>query len=1084
MPEFFVRRPVFASVIAIVMIIAGLVTMTSLPIAQYPSLAPPQVAVQATYIGATAEQVESAVTTTLERQINGCDGLKYMSSYSGNDGVSKITATFALERDQDLAAVDVQTKLAGVTGQLPSEVQRLGVNITKVSTSWVNVLTLYSDDDRFDSNYLSNYADLFLVDKLKSLPGVGSVAIVGERKYSMRIWLDPGKLSQYQMSPHEVISALQAQNKQVGAGDVGSAPAPKGQMYQYSIKLLGRLTNPSEFENMIVKRGTNGLLVHLKDVGRVELGAENYTTSCTYKNHDAVALVVYLRVGGNAIKVSEGVHKVLADQEKFYPAGLKCDVCLDTTDAVKASIEEVIHTLFEAIMLVTLVIFIFLQDWRSMVIACVTIPVSLIGTFVAMQALGFSINTLTLFGLTLATGLVVDDAIVVVENVKRLMEEEHMKPFDATLLAMKETAGALVATALVLVAVFVPVAFMPGTTGQLYKQFALTIAVSVCLSAFNALTLSPALAALILKEGESNFFLFRWINFVINGVRTIYEKTLGLAVKNVIPVLLAAVLSVVAVWYLAKILPTGFVPEEDQGYFMTLVNCPAGSSLQYTENVVKKVCKLIDKQSESKGTCGLPGFGFTGNQPNTAVIFCPLTHWEHREGKEHNVQSIIARVRQLCKDIPEARIVPFNAPAIEGLGTFGGFTYELQDMYGSTVQKLGEVANDLIREGNHTAGLTGLFSSFSADTPQMVIEIKRDEAERLNVDIGDILDTIQTLSGSAYINDFDFLNRSYRVYLQSDQMFRNKPESISEYYVKSRMNTMVPLNNLIQTKTQLTAQTITHYNILRSVEINGNPADGYSSGQAINVMENLSKTKLPQGFTFSWTGVALEQIEAGSSAAIIFALGLLFVYLVLAAQYETFIDPFIILFSVPPAMLGAFYFQWSRGLQNDVFCQIGLVMLIGLASKNAILIVEFANHLVHVENLSFTAAVLQSSAQRLRPILMTSFAFIVGLLPLAIATGAGAASRQSLGTAVCGGMLVSTFISLFLVPVVYILIKGSYAKVKGLFSGGKPKIEPNGSRDGKVTSKDLTAIPSHNTEESEGSDLASGEKFESGKNDG
>lgn len=1038
--EFFIKRPVFASVCSIVLLIAGFVTMKSLPISQYPNLAPPQVSVTSTYIGATAEQVESSVTTTLERQINGCDGLKYMSSFSGNDGVSSITATFNLERDQDLAAVDVQTRLASVMGQLPQDVQRLGVNINKVSTSWVNVLVLYSGDNRFNSNYLSNYADLFIVDKIKSIPGVGDVKIVGERKYSMRIWLDPEKLTQYAMSPDDVINTLKAQNKQVGAGDVGSAPAPPGQPYQYSIKVKGRMSDPSEFARLIVKRGSNGLLVHLSDVGRVELGAENYTTSCAYKGHDAIALVVYLRVGGNAIKVADGVKAVLKQQGRFFPAGLNCDVCLDTTEAVKASIEEVIHTLFEAIVLVTLVIFVFLQDWRSMVIACVTIPVSLVGTFISMQLFGFSINTLTLFGLTLATGLVVDDAIVVVENVKRLMEESHMKPVEATLHAMKETAGALIATALVLVAVFVPVAFMPGTTGQLYKQFALTIAVSVSLSAFNALTLSPALAALLLKEGESHFILFVWINKVIDGLRWIYEKSLGLTVKAIPVVLLLSAASLFAVWWLFKALPSGFVPEEDQGYFMVLVNSPAGSSLQYTQDVVDKVCKIVDAQPETKGSCGLPGFGFTGNRPTSALIFCPLKHWEQREGKEHHVSAIINRVRAKVMDLPAAQVAVFNAPPIEGLGSFGGFTYELQDMYGSTVRDLAANARKVIGEANKSPGLTGLFTAFSANTPQLIIEIKRDEAEKLNVDISDLLDTIQTLSASSYVNDFDFLNRSYRVYVQADKWFRNEPKSISEYYVRSRTGAMVPLSNLIQYKTDLTAQTITHYNILRSVEINGNPAPGFSSGQAIANMAEISKNVLPQGYTFSWTGTALEELEAGSSAIIIFALGLLFVYLVLAAQYETFVDPFIILFSVPPAMLGAVLFQWMRGLQNDVFCQVGLVMLIGLASKNAILIVEFANQLLHTEKLSVTEAVLKAAALRLRPILMTSFAFIVGLLPLAIATGAGAASRVSLGTAVCGGMLLSTFISLFLVPVVYILIKGGYLKLKSLFSG-RPRHE-------------------------------------------
>ncbi len=1039
--EFFIRRPVFASVVAIIMVLAGLVTLPSLPVAQYPDLAPPQVAVQSTYIGATAEQVESAVTTTLERQINGCDGLKYMTSYSGNDGVSKITATFNLERSQDLAAVDVQTRVASITGQLPQDVQRLGVSINKVSTAWVNVLVLYSDDDRFDTNYLSNYADLFIKDKIKALKGVGDVTIVGERKYSMRIWLDPTKLAEFDMSPSDVISALQAQNKQVGAGDIGGAPAPTGQRYQYNIKLKGRLAEAPDFKHMIVKRGSNGVLIHLGDVGRVELGAENYTTNCTYKGHDAVGLIVFLRVGGNAIEVSKGVHKVLAEQGAQFPAGLKCDVCLDTTDAVKASIEAVIHTLFEAIVLVTLVIFFFLQDWRSMVIACATIPVSLVGTFTAMKLLGFSVNTLTLFGLTLATGLVVDDAIVVVENVKRHLEHSQLQPFEATVLAMKETAGALVATALVLVSVFVPVAFMPGTTGQLYKQFALTIAVSISLSAFNALTLSPALAALILKQGESKFFLFVWINNFIEGVRRLYGKLLSITLKHVPIVITAAVLSLAVVYWLFKVLPSAFVPEEDQGYFMVLVRSPEGSSLQYTDEVVKKVCKLIDSQPECKSSSGLPGFGFNGNQPNLALLFCPLKPWEDRKEREHHVSEVIRRVGQAAAGITGAVVVPFNAPAIEGLGNFGGFTYELQDVYGRSVQALGETANKLIQTGNTTPGLIGLFTSFAANTPQLVLEVKRDEAERLNVDIGSILDAVQSLSGSSYVNDFDYLNRSYRVYVQADKVFRSNPNSIFGYYVRSRDGDMVSLRNLLRYTFTLTAQTITHYNILRSAEINGNPARGVSSGQAIEIMNRISKDTLPPGMTHSWTGIALEEIEAGAAAIIIFALGLLFVYLVLSAQYETFVDPFIILFSVPPAMLGALLFQWMRGLQDDVFCQIGLVMLIGLASKNAILIVEFANHLVETERLSFMDAAFKAASLRLRPILMTSFAFIVGLLPLALASGAGAASRQSLGTAVCGGMLISTFISLFLVPVVYVLIKNFYTSIRGR-KRKKPVEEP------------------------------------------
>lgn len=1024
MSEFFIKRPVFATVISIIMILAGAIVIPSLPISQYPSLAPPQVQVKSTYIGASSEQVESSVTTTLEREINGVDGLKYIQSWSGNDGTSKIIATFNLERGSDQAAMDVQTKVSSAQGRLPEEVKRLGVSVDKVSTSIVLALSLYSDTGAYSQEYLSNYADLYLKDVFKSINGVGSVELVGERKYAMRVWLDPGKLAKQGLTPLEVVTALQNQNRQVGAGDLGAAPAPAGQRYQYNLKVVGRMSDPKEFEKIVVKRGNDGSLIHIADIGRVELGAENYSTDCLYKGRGAVAMVVYLRAGGNALKVADGVKAELARLEKNFPPGMKCDICLDTTEAVKESIHEVVKTLGEAIVLVVLVIFVFLQDWRSMIIACVTIPVSLVGTFIFMQTMGFSINTLTLFGMTLATGLVVDDAIVVVENVKRHMEETGSSALEATSVAMKETAGALVATALVLAAVFVPVAFFPGTTGQLYKQFALTIAASVALSAFNALTLSPALSALLLKpESEHQFIVFRWINNIIDYVRKLYEKSLSLALKAWPVVVIGSFAIIGGVVWLFKVLPSGFVPDEDQGYFFVVARGPDGTSLDYTRSAMQKISKIVEEQKESNPPLALSGFSFSGVAPNFGLVFCPLKPWKDREEKESHCDSVIHRLRGLLSKVTDVSAGPFAPPALEGMGQMGGFSYQLQDVYGRSVGELAQSAGKLIKTGNSTTGLKGLFTTFSASTPRLSINVRRDLAETLNIDISTVLDTLQVLLGSSYVNDFDYINRSYRVYVQADKDFRVEPKSLLQYYIKNRTGDMVSLDSLIQGQPGMCASIVSHYNLFRSVEINGAPAPGFSSGQAIETMSKISKEVLPKGMTFAWSGISLEETQAGNSAIIIFALGIVFVFLVLSAQYESYTDPIIILLSVPPAMLGALSAQWVRGLQNDVFCQIGLVMLVGLASKNAILIVEFANHLLKAENLPVAEAALKASGLRLRPILMTSLAFVAGLFPLVIAEGAGANSRQSLGTAVCGGMIVSTVLSLYLVPVMFVLVK-------------------------------------------------------------
>jgi HAE1 family hydrophobic/amphiphilic exporter-1 len=1031
--EFFIRRPVFATVCSIIIVLAGLITLPTLPVAQYPSLAPPQVTATANYTGANSEQVESAVTTTLEKEINGIKGLKYIQSQSSNDGQSKITATFDLERASDLAAVDVQTKVSAAEGRLPDEAKRLGVSIEKVSTSIVDVIALWSESPEYDAAYISNYADIYLKDELKSIKGVGDVSIIGERKYAMRIWLDPGKLAQYRMSPLEVQNALTEQNKQVGAGDLGGPPAVRGQAFQYNVSAKGRLTNPTEFSKLIVKRGDNGALVHLSDIGKVDLGAESYVNNCSYRGKECVGLLVYLRQGGNALEVSRGVKEILNRFIKRLPPGMKCEISVDTTEAVDESIKEVEHTLLEAILLVVLVIFFFLQDWRSMVIACITVPVSLVGTLAVMKLLGFSINTLTLFGLTLATGLVVDDAIIVVENVQRHMHSSKISAFDATILAMREIWGALIATALVLVAVFVPVAFFPGTTGQLYKQFALTIAVSISLSAFNALTLSPALSALILKQaGEKQTGLFGLINRFIDSVRSTYEKTLALVLGHVPIALIAMVAAVCAALWLVKILPTGFVPQEDQGWYLVMIRAPEGASLEYTTKATAKAADIVSSLPEARPALFSAGYSFNGNASNLGLIFCPLKHWRERPGHEHVLDNVIAKAQARLSQISDATVVAFNPPALEGIGNFGGFVYELRDLYGREPRFLAEVANDLIQKGNRTKELQGLFTTFTANTPQLKLKVRRDVAEQMNVNVGDVLDTLQVLSGSSYVNDFDYLNRSYRVYLQAQKEFRTNPRNLFEYYVRSRTGDMVSLDNLLDFEINFTAPIINHYDLFRSVEINGNPAPGYSSGQAVEAMERLSRS-LPQGMSFKWSGISLEEIQAGSSAILMFGLGLVFVFLVLAAQYESYADPAIILLSVPPAVFGAVLFQWLRGLQNDVFCQIGLVMLVGLASKNAILITEFANELVKKEGLSFKDAALKAAGLRLRPILMTSLAFIAGLMPLVFADGAGANSRQSLGTAVCGGMLVSTVMCLFFVPVVFLVVKSIQQNIQTSF---------------------------------------------------
>ncbi|MCU1297272.1 MAG: Hydrophobe/amphiphile efflux [Acidobacteriaceae bacterium] len=1022
--DFFIRRPIFATVCALLIILAGSVCIPTLPIAQFPTLAPPQVSVNSFYVGASAQTVETAVTIPLEQQINGAQGMKYVTSSSGNDGSSSITATFNLDRDPDLAAVDIQNRVNTAQGRLPNAVKSTGVTVTKASNDFVFGAAIFSPDDRYSPLFMSNYLDVYVKDSLKRVPGVADVIIFGERKYSMRLWLDPVRMASRGLTATDVVGALQEQNVEVAAGQVGQPPIKTGQDYQISVRAVGRLSESSQFGNIILKTNADGTLVRLKDVGRAELGAEDYSSDLQFNGHDAVGLGITQLSTANALEVDRLALAELERLSKRFPPGMKYQNAFDTTEAVGESIHEVLSTLGEAIVLVILVIFVFLGEWRSTIIPAITIPVSLVGAFAFVKLLGFSINTLTLFGITLATGLVVDDAIVVIENIERHIQEGETNAHKAASVAMGEVAGAVIATSLVLVAVFVPVAFFPGTTGILFRQFALTIAFSIAISAFNALTLTPALSAILLgrEHGKKNWF-FKRVDRVINAVTEGYRRALHgfLRVRWFAVLLFFAGLG--GAYFIFQRVPKGFVPNEDQGYFIIAVQCPSGASLQYTKAIEAQVQKLLLPLPEVEGTFAISGFSFSGNAANYGIIFVPLKPYSQRKGNEHAAAAIVDGIRGKLFGVQGALVLPFLPPAVQGLGQFGGFQYELQDQGSHTLQELANVTQEVVRQGNSRKDLTGLFSSFTANDPQFLVTIDREKAKSLHVPLAQITDTLGVYMGSAYVNDFDFNNRSYRVYVQADQQFRSQSKDIEQFYVRSDSGAMIPLQNLVTITSTASPQVITHYNLFRSAEINGSAAPGYSSGQAIAAMDELSSKALPQGFNHEWSGLSLEELASGSTTAILFGLGVLVVYLTLSAQYESFVLPFIVLLAVPMAILGALGAQWLRGLENDVFCQIGLVMLVGLSSKNAILIVEFAEQL-RQKGMPLMDAAIESARIRLRPILMTSLAFILGVIPLVIAKGAGEAGRHSVGTTVFGGMIMSTILNLFFIPVLYLIIEG------------------------------------------------------------
>ena len=1035
--DFFIGRPVFASVLAILITFAGAVCIPLLPVAQFPRITPPTVSVRASYPGASAEVVEGSVTVPLEQQINGVEGMLYMSSTSNNDGSSSITVTFEVGYDLNIAAVDVQNRIAVALPQLPEEVQRAGITVRRVSTDLTIVVNLISPDSSRDDVFLSNWADINISDRIKRLNGVGDVVLFGERRYSMRVWLDPDKLAKLGVTSQDVVNALREQNQQVAAGVLGQPPAPQGLAFQYALTARGRLETPEEFGDIVLRTRPDGSILRIADVARVELGAQSYVNFSRLGLSPSTGVAVFALPSANALDVAKAVHAEMERIAPRFPAGVAYRILYEPTRFVTESIKEVIWTLVEAMLLVVFVVYVFLETFRATIIPAITVPVSLVGTFAAMAVLGFSVNTFTLFGLVLAIGLVVDDAIVVVENVTRMIEDRKIPPREATMLGMREVTAPIVAISLVLMAVFMPVAFIPGTSGRLYQQFALTIAFSVAISAFNALTLSPALCAIFLRaEHRTKSLFFRWFDAGFQGFTRAYEKG-GAAAIAAWPLVLAIFGGLIAATVLLYTrLPTAFVPNEDLGYFIVSVQLPDGSSLERTNEVTREVVgKLLAIPGVASGVVnGGTDFLTGAAASNAAACYMILLPWDERRSSDVQLDAILGRARRELGQIPTAVVAAFNPPPIRGLGSTGGFQMQIQDLVHQNFPDFAKRVSSLVEAANASGQVTGVVSSLRTTIPQYSVEIDRTKAKALGLSLSDVFGTLEVYLGGYYVNDFNRFGRVYRVTVQAEPNERALPDDVTKLYTRNESGTMVPLSTIARVKAIVGPQTISHYNLFRTAAITGSAAPGRSSGQAIQDMAALANNTLPEGTGFEWTGLSLQEIRAGGAAPVLFGLALVVVYLTLAALYESWVLPFAIMLVVPLAVLGALFAQWLRGLANDVFCQVGLVMLVGLASKNAILVVEFAK-MLREQGETIERAALHAARVRLRPILMTSFAFIFGVIPLVIATGAGSASRNSLGTAVFGGMLLSTFLSLAVVPVFFVLIERMRERVSGAPAG-------------------------------------------------
>jgi HAE1 family hydrophobic/amphiphilic exporter-1/multidrug efflux pump len=1027
-PTFFIDRPIFASVLSIVIVVVGLVAMQALPIAQFPPITPPMVQIEADYPGASAEVVAEAVARPIELQLPGIDNLLYFDSTSTNDGHMTIRLTFEIGTNVDIAQVQAQNRQKLAEPQLPPEVVRQGITVKKMSPDLLAVMVLQSSDPQHDAFFLANFATLRIIDNVKRLPGVGDAMVFGQQNYSMRLILNPVRMAQLNLTPTDIAAVVREQNRDFPAGTIGREPTPNGTELTLPLITEGRMSDVREFEDMIVRALPNGSMVRLKDVARIELGAQSYVLEGRYNHKPTALLITFLSPGANALDTVKRMRQEMSHLAKVFPPGVTYDIPYDTTRFVEVSIREVVATLRDAMILVLLVVYLFLQSWRATLIPAVAVPVSLIGTFAGMAALGFSINTLTLFGLVLAIGIVVDDAIVVVENVERHMAN-GLSPRDAAKKAMGEVTGPVIAIVLVLCAVFVPVGFLGGITGQLYKQFAITIAVSVIISGLVALTLSPALCALVLKPGHGHHRgFFGLFNRLFDWIQLRYGTIVGLTFRHALLSLAVFGMVIGIAVHLFRTIPTAFLPEEDQGYFITVVQLPDGASKKRTDAVLDKVENYYHSIPGVYGTQTLSGQNFVFNTrgTNTATMFAPLKHWDERSGKQNHVKSIIAGAFREFAGIPEGLVLAFNAPSIRGLGATGGFSVQVQDPAGGDFKKFAAVAQDFVAKARQDPAIGAVSTSFRVSAPRVRAKINRERAKALGVPISEVFDTLQAYFGNLYINDFVKFGRVYRVQTEAEPEYRSTPSDINKIYVRTLNGqgpAMIPLDTVVTTTYGSGPDPVTHFNGFNTALVLGSAAPGYSSGQALDALEKVAQEVLvPQGLDIDWSGISYQERKAGAESLLAFGFGLLMVFLVLAAQYESWTVPFAVILAVPFGVFGALLAVWLSGMTNDIYFQIGLVTLIGLAAKNAILIVEFANQR-YAHGLSLMEAAGQAARLRFRPIIMTSMAFILGVVPLVIASGAGAASRHSIGTGVLGGMLAATFLAVFFVPLFFVLVR-------------------------------------------------------------
>jgi len=1039
MANFFIRRPIVAIVISIIMVLMGLFTLKGLSIEQYPFLAPPTIRVTATYPGASAVAVEQSVATPVEQEVNGVDKMIYMKSSNTSDGRMQLDVNFEVGVDQDTANVLTQNRVSSAQARLPQEVVQQGVTVKKQSPSILMLISLYSPKQSYDANFLINYCGINLRDQILRIPGIAQVDLFGGADYGMRIWLKPDRLAQLALTPSDVISAIKEQNLQAPAGRVGMAPSPKDQEFTYTVSAPGRLVNPAEFENIILRQSQTGAEIRIKNVGRAELGSQDYNSFGRLDGKPSGTMAVYLLPGANQLNAAEAIYKTMKEAKALFPPDIDYKIVYDTTPAVEASIEGIVHTFLEAVVLVTLVVFIFLQNMRATIIPLLTVPVSLIGTFIFFPLLGFSVNTLSMFGLVLAIGIVVDDAIVVVEAVMHHLEH-GMNPKEATIQAMKEVSGPVVGIALILSAVFIPVAFLGGLTGRMYQQFALTIAISVLLSAFNALSLSPALCAMFLRapkpaRGPLGKF-FGGFNRVFERSTKAYVGGARLLVRRAILTILIIAAVAVGAGIFGSALPAGFIPEEDQGILGVNVTLPPAASLERTGRVLAQVEQILAKTDGVESFTTIGGYGVvTGTyQPNFGTIFVRLKPWEERHSEALHVRGLMGSLQPKLAKISEATIFPFNIPTISGFGASAGFNFLLQDRSGSlSVQQLGDLSRQFLDAARKRPELANLFTSFDPRYPQVKVDLDREKARKMGVPVNEVFQALSAVMGGSYVNDFNRFGRLFRVYVQADADYRRKPQDIGAIYVRSNTTkNMIPLSTLVTITSESGTEVTNRFNLFRSVEINGVPGRGYTSGQALAALEDVFKQTMPKDLGFAYSSLSYQE-KVAPPAGPTFVLAIVFVFLLLAAMYESWRLPWAVLLGSPMVALGAFFGVWLAGYDNNVYVQIGNIMLIGLAAKNAILIVEFAKA-KYEEGMPIEEAALESARLRFRPILMTAFAFILGVVPLMIASGAGAGAQNVMGTAVFWGMLIATFLGVLLIP-------GNFAFVEGL--GRKKKAAPS-----------------------------------------